>query len=168
MLQQVRTVVAAVMGSLVLFAIVLAFALPHADLSTAPPLWLAGAQVAAGVAIHFLVETIGYRTPAIPPGTSEEESRTRAAGQFMARSVVRASLCELIALASVAAAFILESGGYVGYLTGGAVSLVLLAVHAWPGERTVARTMTSLERDGGRSYLREQLGMGSVGPIQEL
>ena len=41
-------------------------------------------------------------------------------------------------------------------------------MHAWPGDGPIAKTMISLERDGARSYLREQLGLGSVGPIQEL
>ena len=91
-----------------------------------------------------------------------------AAGAFTSRTIARLALCESIALASVAAAFIVDSGGYVGYLMGGAVSLVLLVVHVWPGEGTIGKTMTSLERDGARSYLREQLGLGPVGPIQEL
>jgi hypothetical protein len=43
-----------------------------------------------------------------------------------------------------------------------------MAVHAWPGEGPVGKTQTSLERDGARSYLREQLGLDGIGPIQEL
>ena len=49
-----------------------------------------------------------------------------------------------------------------------AISPVLMAVHAWPGAGPIEKTRASLEREGGRSFLREQLGLAPVGPIQEL
>lgn len=171
MIAQQRTLVGSMMGSLVIIAIALYFVLvtPSHGLE-APPLWLAGAQVAAGIVAHLLVESVGYRAPAIPPGTPEGEARTRAAAAFTTGNILRFGLCESIALGSVAAAFVVESGGFVGYLTGAAVSLVLMAVHAWPGERPIGKIQASLERDGARSYLREQLGLDprSYGPIREL
>jgi hypothetical protein len=171
MISQQRTLVGSMMGSLVIVAVVLYFALvtPAHGLEL-PPLWLVGAQVAAGIVVHLVVESVGYRAGAIPPGTAEQEARTWAAAAFTTGSVLRFGLCESIALASVGAAFLVEPGGYAGYLTGAAISLLLMAVHAWPGEGPVGKTQTSLERDGARSYLREQLGLDprSYGPIQEL
>jgi len=168
MISQLRTLASSMMGSLVMIAVALFFVLvtPTEELE-APPLWLLGAQVAAGVVVHLLVESVGYRARAIPPGTTETEARRLAGAAFTTGTVLRFALCESIAFASVAAAFLVESGGYAGYLTGAAVSLLLMAVHAWPGEGPVGKTQTSLERDGARSYLREQLGLG-IGPIQEL
>jgi hypothetical protein len=167
MLRQVQTIVGAFMSSLVVGAIVVASVVPDDDRFDVPPLWLIGAQVLAAVVVHLAVETVGYRAPAIPPGTPEAEARTLAARAFTTGTVLRLGLCESIALGSVAAAFLVEPGGSVGCLTGAAVSLALMGVHAWPGEGPVGKTVTSLERDGARSYLREQLGLG-VGPIQEL
>lgn len=168
MLRQVQTVAGAVMGSLVMIAIALGIAFPEGERFDAPPLWLVAAQVLAAIVVHLAVEAIGYRAPAIHPETGEAEARTISARAFTSGTVLRVGLCESIALASVAAAFLVDSGGYAGFLTGAAISLALMAVHAWPGAGPIEKTLASLERDGGRSYLREQLGLGTVGPIQEL
>ena len=168
MLRQVQTLVGAVMASLVVTAVVLSVAFPEGDRFEPPPLWLVGAQVAAAVVVHLLVESIGYRVPPLHVETDEATARSTSAQVFMSRTILRMGLCESIALASVAAAFLVDSGGYVGLLTGSAVSLVLVAGHAWPHAGPVDKTAASLERDGARSYLREQLGLGSPGPVQEL
>jgi len=168
MLRQVQTIAGAVMGSLVMIAIALGVAFPEGERFDAPPLWLIAAQVAAAVVVHLLVEAIGYRTPAIHPETGDAEARTESARAFNSGTVLRLGLCESIALASVAAAFLVGTGGYAVFLSGAAVSLVLMAVHAWPGAGPIGKTVTSLERDGGRSHLRELLGLGTPGPVQEL
>jgi hypothetical protein len=168
MLRQVQTLAGAVMGSLVMIAIALGIAFPEGARFDAPPLWLIAAQVLAAIAVHVVVEAVGYRVPAIDPGTREAEARTISVRAFTSGTVLRIGLCESIALASVAAAFLVDSGGYAGFLTGAAISLVLMAVHAWPGAGPIEKTRASLERDGGRSFLREQLGLAPVGPIQEL
>ena len=156
------------MGSLVMIAVALAVALPESERFHSPPLWLVGAQVVAALVIHLLVEAIGYRAPAIDPETDQATAASEAFRAFTSGTVLRVGLCESIALASVVAAFLVETGGYLGFLTGAVVSLVLMAVHAWPGAGPVDKTVISLERDGGRSYLRERLGLGGPGPIQEL
>ncbi len=168
MLRQVQILVGAVMGSLVIAAIVLSVAFPAGERFDAPPLWLLGAQVAAAVVVHLEVGAIGYRTAALHVETTETEARRLSARAFNSGTVLRLGLCESVALGSVLAGFLIESGGYVVILTGAAISLVLMAVHAWPGDRPINKTVTSLERDGARSHLREQLGLGGVGPIQEL
>jgi hypothetical protein len=168
MLRQVQMLAGAVMGSLVITANVLSVAFSSGDRFDAPPLWLVGAQVAAAVVVHLEVGAIGYRPRALHIETTEAEARQLSARAFNSGTVLRLGLCESVALASVAAGFLIESGGYVCILTGAAISLVLMAVHGWPGDGPIDRTVASLERDGARSYLREQLGLGSVGPIQEL
>ena len=167
MLRQVQTLVGAVMGSLVIIAVVLSVAFPEGERFEAPPLWLVGAQVAAAVVVHLLAESLGYRAAPLHVETDEVTARTTSGQVFTSRTIVRMALCESIALASVAVAFLVDSGGYAGVLTGAAVSLALLAVHAWPHAGPVDRTAASLERDGARSYLREQLGL-DTGPVREL
>lgn len=167
MLRQVQLVVGSVMSSLVVIAIALSTAFTD-DRFAAPPLWLLAVQVVAAVGIHLLVETIGYRTPALPPGTDAAEAGTTSSQALVRGTILRVAMCESIALASVAAAFVVEEGGYAGLLTGVVIALVLMAVHAWPRTAVVDRTAQSLERDGARSHLHERLGLAPQGPIQEL
>jgi hypothetical protein len=167
MLRQVQTIAGAVVGSLLVAAIAMSAAFPD-DRFEAPPLWLLVAQVAAAFGVHLLVEAIGYRTAALHVETTEAEARALSSRAFTTSTIVRLSLCESIALGSIAAGFLVDSGGYVGILTGAAISLALLAVHAWPRAGAVDRLATALEREGARSYLREQLGLGLSGPIQEV
>ena len=167
MLRQVQMLAGAVMASLLMIGVALVVAFPEDERFDAPPLWLVGAQVAAAVVVHLLVESIGYRTAAIHPETGEAESAVEATRAFTAGTLLRVAMCESIALASIVAAFLVDSGGYLGFLTGAAISLALMAVHAWPGSGPIDKTVISLEREGGRSYLRERLGLGTVGPVQE-
>ena len=167
MLRQVQLLAGAVMASLVMIALVLFFVFPADERLDAPPLWLVGAQVVAAVVLHLLVEATGYRTRAIHPETDPASAGAEATQAFIAGTIRRAALCESIALASVVGAFLVTSGGYAGLLTGAGISLALMAVHVWPGRGPVEKTVISLERDGGRSELRERLGL-ATGPVQEL
>lgn len=171
MLPTLRILVLAVMWSLVLIAFALFFVLASTDDGLAsPPLWLVGAQVGAGVIVHLLNETIGYRVRAIAPGTHEAEARTQSGGAFRSALILRIALAEAIAVASLAAAFVVESGGFLGYVIGAVVSLALVGFHGWPWTRPIGKTLESLERNGARSYLREQLGLPTAPPgaIQEV
>ncbi len=165
MLATLRILVLALMWSLVLIAFAMYFVLASSDDGLArPPLWLVAAQVGAGVLVHVVVETVGYRVRAIAPGTPEAEARTRSGGAFRSALILRIALAEAIAVASLAAAFVVESGGFLGYVTGAVVSLVLVGFHGWPWTRPIDKTTESLERDGARSYLREQLGLPTAPP----
>lgn len=168
MLQQLRTVVGAMTGTLVVLGVVAWFAVGAEDAATAPPMWLVVAQLVVGVVVFAMCETVGYRTPAIAPGASPEEARRTSQQALTSSTFVRAALCESIALVSLAVAFVIPHGGVLGYAVGAAVSIALLLVHAWPGQRVIERIATSLERDGGRSGLREAAGLMPRGPIQEL
>ncbi len=169
MLRQLQTLVGAMMGSLVLLAVILVVALPDDDRFTAPPLWLLAAQFGAGAVIHVLLDNVGYRTAAIHVETDQQAATAQAFSAFQAGTILRFSLAELIAIGSLAIAFAHDDGSVIGYSTGAAVSLALIVFHTWPWSRPVDRTVASLERDGGRSYLRERLGMPPKlgGAIQE-
>ena len=103
------------------------------------------------------MEAIGYRPAPLHVETTEAEARVASVRAFTSGTVLRLALCESIAMGSVVAAFLVESGGYAALLTGALISLVLLAVHAWPGSGPIDKTVLSLERDGARSYLRDQV-----------
>lgn len=171
MLITLRTVVLSVASTLFFFALALYFVLGTSETAyDVPPAWLLGAQVVAALAIHLLLTAVGYRTPAIAPGTPPDQAATRSAAAFSSTTILRMVLSESIAIVSVAAAFIVTQGEYVAYLTGALLALALLAFHAFPRERTISKVQASLEREGGTSFLREKLGAPAqqTGPIQRL
>lgn len=170
MLRQIQLLVGAMMSSLVVLAIVLVAALTDDDRFAAPPMWLLAAQFGAGAAIFLLLEAIGYRTIAIHPEADQAAAMSDAFGAFQSGTIMRFSLSELVALGSIVAAFAMDSGGVTGFATGALVSLALMGYHAWPWSRPIDKTIASLERDGGRSHLRDRLGLPPKlgGAIQEL
>ncbi|MFN8193416.1 MAG: hypothetical protein U0R80_03940 [Nocardioidaceae bacterium] len=171
MAQQTRILAGALMGALIIIGIALWVVLSATeDLTVVPPLWLLGTQVAAGLAVHFFTEAAGYRTPAIAPGTPRDQAETQGRIAFQSAMVRRFAFSEVIAIASVAAAFVVTDGGFLGYVSGACVSLALMIVHVWPWARPVGRTAASLDRDGGRSHLLEAFGFSGPdgGAIQRL
>ncbi len=170
MLRQIQLLTVAMMSSLVVLAVVVAVALPDDDRFAAPPLWLLAAQFGTGAALFALIETIGYRTVAVDPETDQQSAMTQAFAAFQSGTIVRFALSEVVAVGSLAAAFVIDDGGVTGYATGAVVSLALMGYHAWPWSRPVDKTVARLERAGGRSHLREGLGLPHKpgGAIQEL
>ena len=171
MLVQLRILAGALMGALLFIGIALYLVLSAtSDITEMPPLWVVGAQIAAGVSIHYLLEAAGYRTPAIPVGTPREDAQPQALIAFQSAMIRRFAFSEFIAMASVVVAFVIHEGQFLAYVSGALVSLALMVVHVFPWARPVARTAANLDRDGGRSYLLEALGMAGpdAGPIQPL
>lgn len=153
-----RILAASLMWALVLIGIALYFVLGERDMSS-PPLVVPVVQIGVGVGVHLLLEAIGYRTAPLSPSLSEEEAANEARTRWQSGMVLRFALCEAVAIASVAAAFVLTEGGYLTYVGGVLVSLVLMLLHVWPGARPVGKVADALERDGRRSGLRETFGV---------
>jgi hypothetical protein len=143
---------------------------PDGAALVAPPLWLVGAQLVAGLAIHLVLDAVGYRVPAVRPGTPTDEAQRTGVAAYTSRTVLRLALSESVALASLALVFVLGGHQWLGYVSGAVVSLVLLAVHVWPWSRPIDRTLAGLQLDGARVPLREAFGLEPelTGPIQEL
>lgn len=160
-----RILTGALMGALVLIGVVLLFVLP---IEETPPLWVPLAQVAVGVGLHLALEAVGYRTPPLDPSLDDAAAAAQATMRYQAGTILRFALCEAIAIASIAMAFVLPVGGWLIYATGAVVSLVLMWVHVWPSARPVGRFADALEAGGQRSGLREAFGLSSPGPIQRL
>ena len=161
--QSVRILSGSLMAALVFFGVALFFVLGTED---TPPLWVPVAQVAAGVAVHVLLERIGYRIPPLDTDLSDADAQQAARARWQTSMMLRFALSEAIALVSLAAAFVLD-GGVWTYLGGAVVSLALMAVHVWPGARPVGRVADALEASGRQSHLREEFGLAAPGPIQQ-
>ena len=160
-----RILAASLMGALVVMGVALAFVLPAGG---SLPVVVPVAQVAAGVVVHLLLEAVGYRLPALPTHLTDEEAAVQARTRWQTGMVLRFAMAEFIAIASIAAAFVLTDGDILVYLGGAVVSLVLMAIHVWPWSRPVGRTAAALEAGGKRSGLRETFGLADPGPIQPL
>jgi hypothetical protein len=155
MLSSLRTTVGAVMGSLVIMGVALWFVLSdHAEMPEV--LWL-GIVLLLGAGAAGLIQTVGFRTPAIAPGATSEESARQARSAFQSGTIGRMALAEMPGIASIAVAFVAPEGGFVLYLLGAAISLGLLAAYVLPSDTTIARTQQSLEREGGRADLHTAL-----------
>ena len=155
-MQQHRTVVGAVMGSLVVIGLTLWVTLPPDEALAAPDPLAAGGLVVAGLALHLLIEAIGYRAPALTPGQDHATTSKQAGERLMSGTVLRLALSETIAFVALALTFVLTPSTILTYAVGALVSLGLLARHAWPSARVVDRVATALEADGARTGLREQ------------
>ena len=137
---------------------------PEDTATSAPAAWVPLAQVGAGIVLHLVISTTAYRAPALEPSLPEPEARRRSLEAYRTSTMLRLALAESLAIISVALAFVLVRGGLWVYVVGAAISLVLLGYHGWPSERTVERVRAQLERDQGRSYLREELGLPPTSP----
>ncbi|MFC4784321.1 hypothetical protein ACT8ZV_07590 [Nocardioides sp. MAHUQ-72] len=169
--QQTQVLTGATIALLVVLGVVAHNALVTEEPLAPPPLWLLATQGVAGLAAHLLCDTIGYRAPALAPSTPREDATRIAVASFQSRLMLRIALSESIALMSLSAGFVLGgAGAWPAYLSGAAVSAVLLAVHCWPWSRPVDRTERALAREGARVELRQAFGLEPrlTGPIQEL
>ncbi|MEJ7833833.1 MAG: hypothetical protein WKF79_13020 [Nocardioides sp.] len=168
MLKSLRNLVAALSGGIVMIGIASSFVLPE-DAGQETPVWLWLGIVGLGIAVFLLLETIGYRTAAIAPGTPAEAAERTSRMAFSTGTILRCAGSESVAVASLALAFVF-GGGITTYAVGAVVALALIAFHAWPSARPIEKTRASLERDGAVSHLHLALGLppASTGPIQEL
>ena len=151
-----RVLAASLMGALVVMGVALAVVLPPEGSLSVTVLLV---QVLAGVAAHGLLEAIGYRTPPLAPDLSDEAATAQARTRWQSGMILRFAVSEFIAIASIAAAFVLPDGDILTYLGGALVSLVLMGVHVWPWARPVGRTADALEASGRASGLRETFGV---------
>jgi len=168
--QSFRTLALALMAALVMIGVATWFVLGVEDGVFRPPWWLLGGQLAAEVVVHLLLDAVGYRAKPLDPGLPAAEAARLSYAGWQQAAILRFMLSESIALVSLALAFALPEVGWLGYVTGAVVALVLMLWHVYPWQRPVQRTVASLERAGGASPLHTLLGLPEPlrGPIREL
>jgi hypothetical protein len=153
-IMQFRVLAATLMGALVVFLLVLGFAL---GFDGYPPTWAPWALGALAVAAHLAASTVGYRVPAVAPGTPPEAARSAAIAAYQQSMVLRFAVCEAVAITALVLAFALTPQTAMTYLVGAVLSLLLMLWHVWPSRRLVAKVEALLDRDGGRSGLQDAL-----------
>jgi hypothetical protein len=115
--------------------------------------------IGAGIAVHLFNENYTYKPTPIPAGTPRKDTTTTAIMAYQSGMILRFALSEAIAIAAIAVAFILPSGGYLTYLFAAAVSLALMAYHVYPWDRPINKTQEALDAERGQSHLREIFGL---------
>jgi hypothetical protein len=158
--RQTRMLSSILVSALVMIGIALSFVL--APVGELPPWWVPLAQVVAGVAMHAVISTIGYQAAPLDRSLSDSQARATAQRIFTTGLTMRFAFSESIAIISIALAFVLQHGGFLIFLGGALVSIVLMALHVWPGAGPVGRIADKLEADGRPSGLREEFGL--IGP----
>jgi hypothetical protein len=162
-----RMLASSMIGAVVLIGLAMWFVLSgNEDPFAVPESWALLVVLAEGAAVLVLVTVAGYNAPAVPPGAE----RTSYVARFQASMMLRLALGESTALIALALAFVVPEGGYLLFLLGALLSLVTMGIHGYPWEYPVERYRARLERDGGTSYLREDLGLPPKlgGAIREL
>lgn len=124
------------------------------------------APLGLGIAVALLLQVVGYRLRPLERDLERPQAEQQARVRFMGGFFQRLMLSETILLISVVFAFAFPEGSAWLVLAGCLISLILMALHVWPGRRVVDKSATALEREGVDSGLRQAFGMDQV--IQEL
>lgn len=156
-LRQLRIMVGALLAAPVLVLVAMWFVL-GATLTDPTPWPFVIGLVVLTVIGDGVLRVFGYRTVMLPRGLSKADAMARSRLSYQAALFRRMTIAELPMLLSLALAF-LTPGGFYLVLFGCALTLNLLVVHVWPTQRSVDRTIDSLELDGTQSHLREALGL---------
>lgn len=154
-LQSLRVMAMALMSGLVVLGVIAALVGGTWDY---PAAWMAWVIGGVAVVAYGLCELVGYRAPALAEGTDADAAMRTARAAFQTGFTLRFALCELPALLALVLLFVQDPPSAMTYLIGGVLSLILMAVHVWPGERAIARVERNLDRAGGRSHLSAALG----------
>ena len=153
-LQAVRILSGALIGGLVIFAVVAVVALGTGE-------YPSPVEAAALFGINVLAFVVGYRTEAVRPDADPESALTTGLEALQQTTILRFAITEAPAILALAWAF--STGSAWPYLIGAFWSLLCMAWHVWPSRRVATRLERSLDREGGRSGLVAALS-GSTGP----
>ncbi len=150
-----RLVCATFIGAIVILALIVQLIAGSArDGAFSVP--LAIATLILGAVVAVLVPLIGFRAPAIQPGTPEMDAARRARLALTNSTILRLAMSEFVALVAFAAVIVV-SGTVVNYLIGAVISIALIIAHCWPSRSNVARIERSLDAQGYRSGLSAAL-----------
>lgn len=121
---------------------------------------VAGGLFVLNLVAFGLAEAIGYRAPAIAPGTEPDIAQRQAFTAMQQSMMLRFAITEAPAILSFVGAAL--AGSAWVYLVGGFWSLLSLIWHVWPTRRSAAKLARSLEREGCPSHLVELFDGASV------
>ncbi|MFE6650330.1 hypothetical protein ACFVJS_27485, partial [Nocardioides sp. NPDC057772] len=137
-LRSVQMLALAFMSMIAVLGVVVYLSVPDADLAV-PSTYVIGGQVVVGVVIALILSAIGFRVAPVTPGTAPEKAKSEAMQKHQMSMILRLVLSELVALVSLALAFVLTEGQVMTYVIGGVISLALMAFFAYPSAANIRR-----------------------------
>lgn len=164
-LQTSRILAAAVMGALVVIGVALSFMVGAQTTDRAgnpvqtqtPSVWMYVVILVLGLIAAGLVQTFGYRFPALPPNQEPAVARATAVRVYQQSMIRRFALSESVAIVAIALLFAYRSNTILPYVVAGVIAELLMAYHVWPSESLISRVEQRLDRNGGRSELGNAL-----------
>lgn len=160
-LRAFRVLAAALMGALVFIGVALSFTVGGHQTDRngnpvhthAPGVSMYAIIVALGVLAAVLVQTFGYRIPALAPNLDSSAARATALRAYQRSMLLRFALSESVAIVAIALLFADRSNTILPYLVAALIAELLLAYHVWPSAGLISRVQQRLDRNGGRSDL---------------
>ena len=156
-LRPLRILAGVLLAVPVVMLIIMWFALRDSLTEPTPWAWVIGVLVLAVVG-HGILRATGYHATALARGTDKKSAMEQSKLSYQTALFRRVMTAQLPMLVAMTLSFTVGGGFYL-VLFGCAASLNLLVLHVWPSARSVERVKKSLEAAGGRSYLREALGL---------
>lgn len=152
-LQAQRVLAVAVISALPVLAVVSVLVLGLEDY---PSPVVAGILFLLNLFAFGLAEVIGYRTPAIAPGTEPSRALDEGLAAMGQTMITRFAITETPAILALAWTFV-EGTAWI-YLVSAFWALLSMVWHVWPSRRIAAKLERSLDREGGRSGLAAAVG----------
>ena len=162
-----RILVGALLSAVVIIVVAMLVPLGTMDGAFEPTLLIA-LPVVLALGSLAVSETLGYRHPAIAPGTPKDQAMRQATTAYSSGTFMRFAFSEVVFVLTLALAFVVTSGGYLALLVAAPITMALIWFECWPRDRPIARSQASLERDGGVTHLRAAYGLRTDTVIQEL
>jgi hypothetical protein len=164
-LRTYRILALALMGALVVIGIALWFTVGangtdrsgNAVPNHAPSGWLYVAIAALGLIAASLIQTFGYRFPALSPDLDPAAARAAGLRVYQQSMYLRFALSESVAIIAIALLFSGNSNTILPYVLAAAIAALLMAYHVWPSASLISRVEQRLDRNGGRSDLANAL-----------
>lgn len=124
---------------------------------------LALVVIVVGVVSALLVQVVGFRVRAIPPGTPDDQAARQAAAAVQSSTIQRLVISEVATIVALMGTFALGTP-VTNFLIGAVISLALMVLFCWPTRANVARVEQSLDAKGYQSGLSAALFGDNAGP----
>jgi hypothetical protein len=153
-IKPLRVTVGALVSSLVVFGVVV-YGIDKSG--SYPPSWVFFTLGGLAVCSHLLSQRLGFNLKPIPTGTPPAEAMAMAAVAFRSSTYLRFFFSQPVALVALSLSFAVLPASWMTYLIGAVLTLVLIGVNVWPSPAIISKAQQRLDRDGGRSFLRDAL-----------
>lgn len=153
-IKPLRLTLGFLVGSLLLFGVVVYSIDKNGDL---PPSWVLWTLGGLAVCSHLLCQRVGFNLKPVPTGTPPAKAMVMAGAAFQASTLLRFALSEAVAIVALALSFAVLPASWMTYLIGAVLTLILIGVNVWPSTAVISKAQQRLDRDGGQSLLRDAL-----------